>query len=109
MNFVEERTHMVGHVTDAVAAVDLGLPGHQDPDGVGGDASDAVGRHQDDGVTEDDSAAEELQPGRDDDHLHQPGEGLGGGSQGGRVLLPPPHDARAAGTEAREPAIILCR
>ena len=27
-NIVEERTHMVGHVTDAVAAVDLGLPGH---------------------------------------------------------------------------------
>ena len=70
---------MVSHVTDAVTAVYLGLPGHQDPDGVRGDARDAVGRNQDDGVAEDDSGTEQLQSGRDHNHLHQPGEGLGGG------------------------------
>ena len=99
-----EVTYMVGHVTDAVTAVYLGLPGHQDPHGVGGDAGDAVGGDQHDGVAEDDAATEELQPGRDDDHLHQPWEGLGGGSQGGGVLLPPPHYARAGRAETREPA-----
>ena len=70
---------MVSHVTDAVTAVYLGLPGHQDPDGVGGDAGDTVCRDQDDGVTEDHAPTKELQAGRDDDHLDQPGEGLGGG------------------------------
>ena len=54
---------MVGHVTDAVTAVYLGLPGHQNPDGVGGDAGDAVGGDQHDGVTEDDPTTEQLQPG----------------------------------------------
>ena len=74
-----ESTHVVRHVTDAVTAVYLGLAGHQDPDGVGGDAGDAVGRYQHDGVTEDDPGTQQLQPGRDHHHLHQPGEGLGGG------------------------------
>ena len=46
---------------------------------MGGDASDAVGRHQDDGVTEDDSAAEELQ---------QPGSPSGAvGAQFGQFSL----------------------
>ena len=81
---------MVGHIADAVRVVGLLLPGHEDPDGVGGDAGDAVGGHEHDAGAEHHAAAEELQPGRDDDHLDQPGEGLGGGGKAGRVLLPPP-------------------
>ena len=95
---------MIGHVTDAIATVDLLLPGDQDPDGLAGDPGDAVCRDQDDGRAEDDSPAEELQPGGDDDHLDQPGEGLGGSGQSGGVLLPTPHYAGAGGGEAGEPA-----
>ena len=94
---------MVGHVTDAVRVVRLLLPGHEDPDGVGGDARDAVGGDEDDAGAEHHAAAEELQPGRDDDHLDQPGEGLGGGGQAGRVLLPPPDYPGAARVKLAEP------
>ena len=95
---------MVGHVTDAVAAVHLPLPGYQDPHGLGGDPRDAVGGHQDDGGAEHHAPTQQLQPGGDDDDLHQPGEGLSGGGQSGGVLLPPPHYTRAGRAKTREPA-----
>ena len=98
---------MIGHVTNAIAAVDLLLPGDQDPDGLAGDPGDAVCRDQDDGWAEDDSPAEELQPGGDDDHLDQPGEGLGGGRQAGGVLLPPPDYPGADRVKLAEPKLSL--
>ena len=96
---------MVGHIADAVRVVGLLLPGHEDPDGVGGDAGDAVGGHQHDAGAEHHAATEELQPGRDDNHLDQPGEGLGGGGQAGGVLLPPPDYPSAERVKVGEPSI----
>ena len=98
---------MVGNIADAVRVVGLLLPGHEDPDGVGGDAGDAVGGHEDDAGAEHHAAAEELQPRRDDDHLDQPGEGLGGGRQAGGVLLPPPDYPGADRVKLAEPKLSL--
>ena len=96
---------MIGHIADAVLLVGLLLPGHQDPDGVAGDAGDTVGRHQHNAGAENHTTTEKLQPWRDDDHLDQPGEGLGGGGQAGWVLLPPPDYAGAHRVEVAEPEL----
>ena len=94
---------MVGHVTDAVTAVRLPLPGHQYPHSLDRDPCHAVCGDQDYGGSQHDTPAQEFQPGGDDDHLDQPGEGLGGGGQAGRVLLPPPDYPGAAGVKLAEP------
>ena len=60
---ISPPTDMIGHIADAVRVIGLLLPGHEDPDGVGGDAGDAVGGHQHDAGAEHHAAAEELQPG----------------------------------------------
>ena len=70
----DDVLEVVGHVVDAVAVRPLLADEH--PDGLGGDAGDAVGGEENHGGRGDHSSTEELKAGTHHHHLHQPRECL---------------------------------
>ena len=81
----DDVLEVVGHVVDAVAVRPLLADEH--PDGLGGDAGDAVGGEENHGGRGDHSSTEQLQPWTDHHHLHQPGESLRGGGELARIYF----------------------